>query len=320
MSRTARYLVAGCAGFLGQHLVERLASTGNDVVGVDDFSTGSRAVVSDLGANKRFDFIEADVTADLPISGHFDFVVHLASPAAPPDYQRLSVETLQANSLGTLHLLQLAERAAATFVFASSSEVYGTALDSPQGEESVGIVDPIGARSMYAEAKRFGEALSVAYRHERNVRVRIVRLFNVYGPGMRTDDGRVVTEFVKRALAEIPLIIHGDGQQIRSFTYVDDAIAGVLAVGRGPDLGPVNVGDPGGAITIAELARMVLELSGSTSAIEFEPARADDPRHRVPDIRRAESIGWSPHVPLREGMKTTLEALRSPVGNVAAPR
>jgi dTDP-glucose 4,6-dehydratase len=301
----SRAVVTGGAGFVGSHLCERLVGAGSEVVCIDNFSTGSRRNVAGLADNPRFRLVEADVSAGLPVEGPVDTVLHFASPASPPDYFRLPVETLLVGSEGTRHCLELAERAGARFLLASTSEVYGDPVEHPQPESYWGNVNPVGPRSVYDEAKRFGEAITMAYRRSRGVDTGIARIFNTYGPRMRPDDGRVVSNFVVSALRGEPLTVHGDGGQTRSFCYVDDEVNGLLALAASDLAGPVNIGNPI-ELTVLELARIVLEVTGSASQVRHVPVRVDDPSQRQPDITLAtEALGWSPSVELREGIDRT---------------
>lgn len=301
----ARAVVTGAAGLLGSHLCRRLVAEGSEVVGVDNLSTSDGTNLDDLGGHPRFRLVEADVTAGIPVDGPLDAVLHFASPASPPDYLRLPLETLRVGSAGTWHALDLAEANGARFLLASTSEVYGDPLAHPQDERYWGNVNPVGPRSVYDEAKRFGEALTAAYRRERAVDTAIVRIFNTYGPGMRPDDGRVVSNFLAAALRGEPLTLYGSGEQTRSFCYVDDEVAGILALLRSPLPGPVNIGNPA-ECSVAELARVVLEVTGSSSPVEHRPLPEDDPTQRRPDITLAASaLGWGPQVSLRDGLQRT---------------
>jgi len=315
-------LVAGGAGFIGSHLCERLLARGEAVVCVDNLVTGRRANVAHLLAHPRFDFLEHDVVRELPRLPSFDRVFHLASPASPPAYQRHPVETLRANAEGTRRLLELAARDGARFLFFSSSEVYGDPLEHPQGEPYRGNVSPIGPRSMYDEAKRYGEALTVSYAQARAVDVRIVRVFNTYGPRMDPADGRVVTNLIGQALAGEPLTVYGDGSQTRSFQYVDDLLEGVLRLMEVPYQRPVNLGNPE-EYRVLDFAHLVRELTGSDSPIVFAPLPGDDPRQRRPDISLARRLlDWHPRVPVREGLRRTISHLRreAAIGPVAPVR
>lgn len=303
----ARAVVTGAAGLLGSHLCRRLVAGGSEVVGVDNLSTSDGTNLGDLGGHPRFRLVEADVTAGIPVDGPVDAVLHFASPASPPDYLRLPLETLRVGSAGTWHALDLAEASGARFLLASTSEVYGDPLAHPQDERYWGNVNPVGPRSVYDEAKRFGEALTAAYRRERGVDTAIVRIFNTYGPGMRPDDGRVVSNFLAAALRGDPLTLYGSGEQTRSFCYVDDEVAGILALLRSPLPGPVNIGNPA-ECSVAELARVVLEVTGSPSPIEHRPLPEDDPTQRRPDITLASgALGWVPRVSLRDGLQRTAD-------------
>jgi nucleoside-diphosphate-sugar epimerase len=308
-----RVLVAGGAGFIGSHLCDRLLERGDHVVCVDDLSTGRTVNVEHLAGHDRFRFVHADVTAPglaalvaTHVADGFTAVMNLASPASPPAYLARPIETLTVGSTGTQQLLELARTHRARFFLASTSEVYGDPLVHPQVEDYWGNVNPIGERSVYDEAKRYAEAITMAYHRAHGVDVRIVRIFNTYGPRMQIDDGRVVTNFVAQALRGEPLTIYGDGSQTRSFCYVDDEVAGLLALLDGDVTGPVNIGNPV-EWTMMELAELVLELTGSPASIDFRPLPADDPKLRRPDITLArERLGWEPQVALREGLERTI--------------
>jgi nucleoside-diphosphate-sugar epimerase len=311
VSTSRQVLVAGGAGFLGSHLCDRLLERGDQVVCIDDFSTGRRANIAHVASHPRFEVLEHDVSRPDVIERipdrSFDLVMHLASPASPPAYLARPIATLDAGSLATRHLLDLSRRCGARFFLASTSEVYGDPLEHPQTEAYWGNVNPIGERSVYDEAKRFAESLTMAYHRTYDLDVRIVRIFNTYGPRMQPDDGRVVSNFVSQALRGEPLTVYGDGQQTRSFCYVDDLIAGILAVADGDVRGPVNIGNPD-EFTMLELVSLVLELTRSDLPIEFRPLPSDDPRVRCPDITlAAEQLGWSPSVALRDGLAPTIE-------------
>lgn len=304
-----RALVTGGAGFLGSHLCERLLERGDEVVAVDNLLTGRRANIAHLAEHPGFTFVEHDVSTGLPddgpFAGRFGAVLHLASPASPPEYLALPVETLDAGSVGTRHALDLARRAGARFVLASTSEVYGDPLVHPQPETYRGNVSPVGPRSVYDEAKRFAEALTMAYRRTHGLDTAIVRIFNTMGPRLKPSDGRVVSNFLNQALAGVPLTVYGDGRQTRSFCYVDDEIRGILMLLESDHAGPMNIGNPD-EFTILELARIVLEVTGSASELAFQPAPVDDPTQRRPDITLARTVlGWEPEVPLREGLART---------------
>jgi dTDP-glucose 4,6-dehydratase len=311
----ARVVVAGGAGFIGSALCEALVARGDDVTAVDNLSTGRRENLAGLDGHARFRLVEHDVCIAVPFDGSLDIVFDLASPASPDDFDRIPLEILAVGSTGTRHLLDLARQGGAQFVLASTSEVYGDPLVHPQVETYRGNVDPVGPRSCYDEAKRFSEALTVAYGRVHGLDVRIARIFNTYGPRLRLDDGRVVTNLIVQALTGEPLTLYGDGTQTRSFCYVDDEVAGLLAVADhpGPVPGPVNIGNPH-EITVADLAAEILALTGSSSPVVRVPlpaGRAGDPARRRPDVALArEVLGWEPKISLREGLALTVEALR----------
>lgn len=313
-------LVAGGAGFVGSHLCDALVARGDRVICVDDYSTGTADNVAQLMGHPRFTLIEHDVvepgldgSVDAILGGErLTAVMHLASPASPPEYLRRPIDTLDVGSLGTRRLLDLARAHRARFFLASTSEVYGDPLVHPQPEEYWGNVNPIGERSVYDESKRFAEALTMAYHRTYDLDVRIVRIFNTYGPRMQPDDGRVVTNFIGQALRGEPLTVYGDGTQTRSFCYVEDEVRGLLALLDGPIVGPVNVGNPN-EFTMLELASLVLELTGSSSEIVHRPLPSDDPKLRRPDIAVArEQLGWEPAIDLRTGLDRTLAWFRQP--------
>ena len=303
-----RVVVAGGAGFLGSHLCDALLARGDRVVCIDNFVTGSPANIAHLREVDEFDLVEADVCHPFHVGGRIDAVMNLASPASPKDYYALPLETLEVGSAGTRNLLELARENDARFFMASTSEVYGDPLEHPQTEGYWGNVNPIGQRSMYDEAKRFSEALTFAYHRAHDVAIRVVRIFNTYGPRMQPDDGRVVSNFITQALRSEPLTIYGDGSQTRSFCYVDDEVDGFLALLDSDEIGPINIGNPG-EFTMLELADLVNDLTGNDAGIVFAPLPADDPKQRRPDISAAiEALGWSPHVDLRTGLERTIAA------------
>jgi dTDP-glucose 4,6-dehydratase len=314
-----RIIVTGGAGFLGSHFSRRLLASGHRVVCIDNLSTGQRRNVEPLLDDPRFEFYQADVAAGpLPVRGHVDVVAHLASPASPPDYHRMPLETLAVGSRGTEHALQLSARHDARFLLASTSEVYGDPEVHPQVEDYWGNVNPVGPRSVYDEAKRYAEAVTMAYARHLGVDVGIVRIFNTYGPGMRPEDGRVVTSFITQALNGDPLTIYGDGSQTRSFCYVDDLVRGLIAMLDTQVTGPVNLGNPVER-SVLELARIIRDVTGSESPIEFHPLPQDDPTRRRPDTTRAEQLlGWRPEVPDTEGLRRTVDWFRSRPSEVAA--
>jgi dTDP-glucose 4,6-dehydratase len=307
----ARVVVLGAAGFLGSHLVERLLDRGDEVVGVDDFSSGSIRNLERALATSQFEFVEADISKEIPVSGAVDAVLNFASLASPPRYFAKQLHTLRTGSQGTDRALQLATDRGARFVMASTSEVYGDPEVHPQVETYKGSVNPIGPRSCYDEAKRYAEALCMAYRHELNANVGIVRIFNTYGPRLDKDDGRVVSNFICQALRGDSLTVFGDGSQTRSFCYVDDEVEGIIRLLDSNEVGPINIGNPS-EFTMLELAELVLELTGSSSRLEFHPLPQDDPLQRCPDITKAKQLlGWEPKVDLREGLRRTINWFRS---------
>lgn len=311
----ARVIITGGAGFLGSHLSTLLVERGDDVVAVDDLSSGSTTNVAHLADHERFALVEQDVSRDLPVDGAVDGIVHMASPASVKDYLEHPIETLDIGSLGTRRCLELARATGARFVMASTSEIYGDPLQHPQTEAYWGNVNPIGPRSVYDEAKRFSEALTMAFHRTYGVSVGIVRTFNTYGPSMRPEDGRVVSNFLVQALRGEPLTVYGDGTQTRSFCFVADQVRGYAAVLDAPDFtGPVNIGNPN-EFTMLELAEQVVEVTGSSSDIVYEDLPLDDPTQRRPDISlAAERLGWKPTIELREGLEHTAAYLRARLG------
>ena len=310
-----RVLLTGAAGFLGSHLAERLLKEGCEVIGVDNLSTGQRRNLDRLLAHPGFHFLQADVTRPLEVEGPLDWVLHFASPASPPRYLKLPIATLLVNAEGTRHLLDLALRKGARFFLASTSEVYGDPLVHPQPESYWGNVNPIGPRSIYDEGKRYAEALTTAYHRAYGVPVRIVRIFNSYGPFMDPEDGRVVSNFIVQALKGEPLTVFGNGSQTRSFCYVDDLIEGIRRLMKVDYPYPVNLGNPE-EYRVLELAHLVKELTGSPSPITFLPLPEDDPKQRRPDITLARRLlGWEPRVPVREGLKRTIAYFREVVAH-----
>jgi len=300
-------LVTGGAGFLGSHLCDRLIEDGRRVICVDNLETGSLQNVEHLRGD-RFLFINHDITSHLSVDEPIDVVYHLASPASPIDYLRLPLQTLKVGSHGTHNALGLAKWKRARFLLASTSEVYGDPLIHPQPETYWGNVNPIGPRGVYDEAKRYAEALTMAYHRQQGVDTCIVRIFNTYGPRMRPHDGRAIPTFIRQALANEPLTVFGDGSQTRSFCYVDDLINGLIALAESGEHLPVNIGNPA-EYTLLELARKVLEATGGTSEIVFEALPVDDPKVRQPDITRARQLlGWEPQVSLEEGLRRLLQA------------
>jgi dTDP-glucose 4,6-dehydratase len=304
-------VVTGGAGFLGSHLCEWLLRRGTGVICLDNFLTGIPANIAHLIGEPRFRVIKCDVTDFVHVPGPVDLVLHLASAASPADYLRLSIETLKVGSLGTLHALGLSREKGARFVLASTSEVYGDPQQHPQPESYWGNVNPVGPRSVYDEAKRYAEALTTAYRVSRGTDTAIVRIFNTYGPRMRPDDGRAIPTFIRQALSGEPLSVSGDGSQTRSVCYVDDTVRGILALAESRVAGPVNIGGPL-ELPVAELARMILELSGRAGSIRHIERPPDDPQVRRPDITLARQLlGWEPRVPLHTGLARTISWFRS---------
>jgi dTDP-glucose 4,6-dehydratase len=300
-------LVTGGAGFLGSHLCDRLLEDGYRVICVDSLETGSLQNVEHLRSD-QFLFINHDITSHLAVDEPIDFVYHLASPASPIDYLRLPLLTLKVGSQGTHNALGLAKWKRARFLLASTSEVYGDPLVHPQPETYWGNVNPIGPRGVYDEAKRYAEALTMAYHRQQGVDTCIVRIFNTYGPRMRPHDGRAIPTFIRQALAKEPLTVFGDGSQTRSFCYVDDLIRGLISLAQSGEHLPVNIGNPA-EYTLLELAKQVIEATGSSSEIVFEALPVDDPKVRQPDITRARQLlGWEPQVSLEEGLRRTLQA------------
>jgi dTDP-glucose 4,6-dehydratase len=300
-----RAVVTGGAGFLGGHICRALRADGYEVVAVDNLSTGQRDQVADLLADPGFTLLEHDVVQGLPVEGPVDAVLHLASPASVPEYLARPLETLRVGAEGTRHALELARSAGARFLLASTSEIYGDPLEHPQREAYWGHVNPVGPRAVYDEAKRYAEALTMAYHRAQGVDAKIVRVFNCYGPGLLPGDGRVVSNFLSQAMAGEAITVYGDGTQTRSFCYVDDEVRGILALLASDWSGPMNIGNPDEQ-TVLELAKLVLEVTGSASSIVFADLPDDDPTRRCPDIALArEVLGWSPRVDLRTGLERT---------------
>ncbi len=305
--RSARAVVTGGAGFLGSHLCEKLLAEGMEVVCIDNLLTGSLSNIEHLFGRQGFVFLHYDVTNYLHVPGEVDFVLHFASPASPIDYLELPIQTLKVGSLGTHKALGLAKAKGARFLLASTSEVYGDPLVHPQPESYWGNVNPVGPRGVYDEAKRFAEAMTMAYHRFHGLSTRIVRIFNTYGPRMRANDGRVVPAFISQALTGQPLTVFGDGSQTRSFCYVDDLIEGIVRVLLGEVCEPVNVGNPA-EMSVLQFAQAIIQLTGSASPIEYRPLPVDDPKVRQPDITLAYTrLGWRPRVPLQEGLRRTIE-------------
>ena len=316
-----RVLLTGVAGFIGSHLAERLLQEGHSVVGLDNFLTGQRENIAHLLRHPRFSFMEQDVSKPFRVEGPLDAVLHFASPASPnPDspygYPNLPIETMQAGSLGTFHTLDLAREHGARYMLASTSEVYGDPQVHPQPETYWGHVNPVGERAVYDEAKRFAEALTMAYHRKYGLDTRIVRIFNTYGPRMRLDDGRVIPNFLQQALRGEPLTVYGDGSQTRSFCYVDDLVEGILRLLQVQEPYPVNLGNPH-EITVLELAETINRLLDNPAGVVFLPHRIleGDPVRRCPDITKARTLlGWEPRVGLEEGLRRTIEDFRQRMG------
>jgi dTDP-glucose 4,6-dehydratase len=309
-----RVLVTGAAGFLGSHLTDRLLGEGHTVIGVDNLSTGNRENLAHLRSESRFQFEERDICQPFD-PGPVDYVFNFASPASPPEYLRLAIETLRVGSVGVENTLRIAVRHGAGYLHASTSECYGDPLEHPQRESYWGNVNPIGPRSVYDEAKRFAEAMVMAWHRSRGANTHLVRIFNTYGPRLNPSDGRVISNFMMQALRGEPLTIYGDGRQTRSFCYVDDLIEGILRLSRSDEHRPVNIGNPN-EFTILECAQAVLEVTGSKSELCFKPLPEDDPTRRCPDITKARALlGWEPKISLKQGLQKSLEYFR---GKVAA--
>jgi dTDP-glucose 4,6-dehydratase len=312
MPTKQRVVVTGAAGFIGSHLAETLLDRDYTVIGIDNLLTGDTANISHL-ANRDFTFIKHDVTNYIYIDGPVDFVLHWASPASPIDYLELPIPTLKVGALGTHKALGLAKAKGARFVIASTSEVYGDPLEHPQKETYWGNVNPVGPRGVYDEAKRFAEAMTMAYHRYHGVDTKIVRIFNTYGPRMRVNDGRAVPAFMSQALRNEDVTVFGDGSQTRSFTYISDLVDGIIRLMLSDTNDPVNIGNPV-EMTIKEIAETIIRMTGAKSRIVLKPLPTDDPKQRRPDITRArEILGWEPTVQLEEGLVKTIEYFRTKV-------
>jgi dTDP-glucose 4,6-dehydratase len=306
-----RVVVTGGAGFLGSHLCTRLVDEGDDVVCLDNFCTGVPANVEHLIGHPQFRLVRTNVTDFIHVTGAVDMVLHFASPASPVDYLEMPIATMKVGSLGTLHALGLAKERGARFVLASTSEAYGDPQVHPQTEDYWGHVNPVGPRGVYDEGKRFGEALTMAYRRTHDVNTGIVRIFNTFGPRMRLRDGRAIPTFIRQALTGEPITVAGDGKQTRSVCYVDDLVEGILRFARTDEAGPVNIGNPS-EISMLDLASWICELTGSGSTIEFIERPQDDPAVRRPDITLAKRmLGWEPAVPVEDGLRRTIDWFRA---------
>jgi dTDP-glucose 4,6-dehydratase len=305
-----RLLITGAAGFLGSHLTDRMLAEGHEVVGMDNFITGSEANLAHLAGNPRFTMVRHDVSQYISVDGPLDGVLHFASPASPVDYLQLPIQTLKVGSLGTHNSLGVAKAKGARFFLASTSEVYGDPLVHPQPESYWGNVNPVGPRGVYDEAKRFAESMTMAYHRYHGLDTRIVRIFNTYGPRMRPRDGRVVSNFIVQSLLGEPITIYGDGSQTRSFCFVSDLIEGIYRLFRSGRTDPTNIGNPR-EFTVTQLAEQVKQLTASKAPIVYEPLPTDDPKVRQPDISVARAaLGWEPQVPLQEGLTRTIEYFR----------
>jgi dTDP-glucose 4,6-dehydratase len=306
-------MITGGAGFIGSHLCERFLADGHEVICVDNFITGSPDNIALLLSEKRFSFIHQDVTQYIYVKGPLDAILHFASPASPVDYLELPIQTLKVGSLGTHKALGLAKEKGARFLLASTSEVYGDPLVHPQNEEYWGNVNPIGPRGVYDEAKRFAEALTMAYHRTHGIPTRIVRIFNSFGPRMRTNDGRVVPNFAMQALRNEDVTVYGDGQQTRSFCYVSDLVEGIVRLLSSDYDGPVNVGNPR-EMSVLDFAKTIIRLTGSQSRIVHRPLPVDDPKVRQPDIRLARRLlGWEPKTEVEDGLRVTIDYFRGRV-------
>jgi dTDP-glucose 4,6-dehydratase len=309
-----RVVITGAAGFIGSHLAEALLDRGHSVIGIDNLLTGDTSNISHL-ATRDFAFIKHDITNYIYIDGPVDFVLHWASPASPIDYLELPIQTLKVGALGTHKALGLAKAKAAKFVLASTSEVYGDPLEHPQKESYWGNVNPVGPRGVYDEAKRFAEAMTMAYHRYHGVDTKIVRIFNTYGPRMRVNDGRAVPAFISQALADQDVTVFGDGRQTRSFCYISDLVEGIIRLMQSELNDPVNIGNPH-EMTIDEIAHAIIRMTGSTSRIVYKSLPTDDPKVRRPDITRARTLlGWEPKVPLEQGLESTIAYFRQKLGS-----
>ena len=306
-------VVTGAAGFLGSHLCDKLLSNGHRVIGIDNFITGNSANIEHLAGNDQFKFIKQDVTDYLYLPDEIDFIFHFASPASPIDYLELPIQTLKVGSLGTHKALGLAKAKGARFLLASTSECYGDPLEHPQKETYWGNVNPVGPRGVYDEAKRFAEAMTMAYHRTHGVETRIVRIFNTYGPRMRLMDGRVVPAFIGQALKGEDITVFGDGTQTRSFCFVSDLIEGIYRLSKSDFVEPVNIGNPT-ELTIKEFAERIVDITGTNSKIIYKPLPQDDPKQRKPDITRAKDVlDWSPEVLLQDGLEQTINYFKTKV-------
>ena len=308
-----KVIITGVGGFIGSHLADRFIKEGYSVIGIDNFITGRRENIEHLLNNKAFKLIEMDLGIERDLKIASDIVLNFASPASPVDYFNFPLETMRVNSIGTLNMLRLAQKQGAVFVQASTSEVYGDPLVHPQKEDYFGNVNPVGIRSVYDEGKRFGEALSMLFFREYKTKVRIVRIFNTYGPRMKKDDGRVIPNFINQALENRPITIYGDGMQTRSYCYIDDLVDGIFKIATLKDIDGevINLGNPE-EYTVIETARIIKELTSSRSNFKFLPPLQDDPKKRRPNIEKAKKIlGWQPKTPFRDGLLKTIEYFKN---------
>lgn len=307
---TLKFLISGSAGFVASHLVDRLLLDGHSVTGLDNFLTGHKRNLSHLDGHPNFHFIECDVTRTIPNLGHFDTVIHAASPASPKDYLDHPIETLEVGSTGSRNMLDIAHKSDARYLVTSTSECYGDPLEHPQQESYWGNVNPVGPRSCYDEAKRYAEAITMAYHRKHGVRTTIARIFNTYGPRMKLNDGRVVPAFLDQALRGEPITMFGDGTQTRSFCYVSDLVEGLYRLSQSDERYPVNLGNPR-ELTMLQFAEAIKKLTGATSPIVHQPLPQDDPKRRRPDITKAKTIlGWEPRVSLEDGLTQTINYFR----------
>ncbi len=307
---TLKFLISGSAGFVASHLVDRLLLDGHSVTGLDNFLTGHKRNLAHLDGHPNFHFVECDVTQTIPNLGHFDTVIHAASPASPKDYLDHPIETLEVGSTGSRNMLDIAHKSDARYLVTSTSECYGDPLEHPQQESYWGNVNPVGPRSCYDEAKRYAEAITMAYHRKHGVRTTIARIFNTYGPRMKLNDGRVVPAFLDQALRGEPITMFGDGTQTRSFCYVSDLVEGLYRLSQSDERYPVNLGNPR-ELTMLQFAEAIKKLTGATSPIVHQPLPQDDPKRRRPDITKAKTIlGWEPRVSLEDGLTQTINYFR----------
>ena len=314
-----KVLITGGAGFIGSHLCDRLIADGHTVLCVDNLITGAQTNLAQLAGHPRFRFLQHDVSTPLEVAEGLDYVLHFASPASPRDYLKYPIQTLKVGSLGTMHALGIAKAKQAKFLLASTSEVYGDPQVHPQPETYWGHVNSVGPRGVYDEAKRFAEALTMAYRREHGVDTRIIRIFNTYGPRMRMNDGRAIPAFISQALRGEDVTVFGTGEQTRSFCYIDDLVEGIIRLMAADTGDPVNLGNPG-EYTVLELAKQIIQMTGSRSRIVFRPLPQDDPRQRRPDITTArQRLGWEPHISLDEGLRKTVSSFQRTSNGASLP-